>query len=151
MKIDNSEKSNGRLQSLNKLVGVWNIEGELVHGQVSFEWMKGEFFLKQNVCVQFNNQMIIGLEIIGQGKKDEEIRGIEEIRSQFFDNSGNILEYVYEMNENELIIWAGEKHSSSYYKGKLSNDNNSITGFWCWPGGGYESTMIRVTNFECVL
>ena len=43
-----------------------------------------------------------------------------------------------------LTIWAGEKDSPAYYKGRFSADGNTATGAWVYPGGGYESTMTRV-------
>ncbi len=35
----------------------------------------------------------------------------------------------------------------AYYKGKFSDDGNTATGAWVYPGGGgYESIMTRVTS-----
>jgi hypothetical protein len=55
------------------------------------------------------------------------------------------LDYVYELDGDTLTIWGGEKGSPAYYRGTFSEDGNSATGAWVYPGGGYESTMTRIT------
>lgn len=58
---------------------------------------------------------------------------------------GNTLDYVYEADGDTLTIWAGEKGSPAYYKGKWSADGNTNTGAWVYPGdGGYSSSITRV-------
>jgi hypothetical protein len=58
---------------------------------------------------------------------------------------GNTFDYVYELDGDTLMIWAGEKGSPAYYKGTFRDDSNTCTGNWVYPGGGgYESTMPRV-------
>jgi len=42
-------------------------------------------------------------------------------------------------------IWAGEKGSPAYFKGQFSEDGNTLTGGWVYPGGGYASRMTRGT------
>jgi hypothetical protein len=58
---------------------------------------------------------------------------------------GNTLDYVYELEGDTLTIWGGEKGSPAYYQGRFSEDGDTITGAWVYPGGGgYESTATRV-------
>jgi len=45
---------------------------------------------------------------------------------------------VYEMDGNNLTIWGGEKGSPSFMKGKISEDGNTMTAEWTYPGGGYQ-------------
>lgn len=149
--VTQSQKPSAKLKALDKLVGLWNIEGDTVQGRVSFEWMEGGFFLRQNIYIQFNDQPIIGLEIIGQEQTPGEFESKGEIRSRFFDNGGNILDYVYELEGKNLTIWAQQRNSSAYYKGVFSDDFNSIRGIWIWPGGGYESTMVKEVSINTVL
>ena len=66
------------------------------------------------------------------------------LKSHYFDNAGNVFNYVWEVGDNTLTIWWGEKGSPGVFKGTFSADGNSNTGRWEWPGGGYESTMTRV-------
>jgi len=55
------------------------------------------------------------------------------------------LHTTYEVDDETLTIWGGEKGSPAYYKGKWSDDGNTNTGAWHYPGGGgYEATMTRV-------
>ena len=55
---------NPDLESLDRLVGTWEMSGE-VQGQVTFEWMEGGFFLIQHVDLEQYGQKIKGIEIIG--------------------------------------------------------------------------------------
>lgn len=134
---------NPDLKSLEVLAGVWDISGE-AQGRATFEWLEGGFFLLQRVDLEQYGQRIKGIEIIGH----EQVFGAEpgeEIKSRFYDNLGNTLDYVYEVDGNSLTIWGGEKGSPAYYKGTISADGNTVTGAWVYPGGGgYTSTMTRV-------
>ena len=60
---------------------------------------------------------------------------------------GDTFDYTYEVDDDTLTIWGGEKGSPAYFQGKWSDDGNTNTGAWVYPdGGGYESTMTRVKN-----
>jgi hypothetical protein len=132
------------LKALDRLVGTWDVSGG-VNGRVVYEWLEGEFFLLQRVDLrQQDGQPIKGIEVIGH----ERPFGGEpspEIKSRFYDSLGNTLDYVYELDGDVLTIWGGEKGSPAYYKGTFSQDGNSCSGAWVYPGGGYESTMTRAT------
>lgn len=67
----------------------------------------------------------------------------QDIRSRYFDNMGNTFEYTYEVTDDTLTIWGGERGSPAYYQGKFSEDGTN-TGAWQPGGGGYDSTMTRV-------
>ena len=42
-------------------------------------------------------------------------------------------------------IWFGEQGSPAYYKGSFSDDGDTLTGAWVYPGGGgYSTTTTRV-------
>lgn len=130
------------LKNLERLVGMWEMSGE-VQGKVTFEWMEGGFFLIQRIDLEQHWQKIKGIEIIGH----ERLFGSEpseEIRSRFYSNTGNTLDYVYEMEGETLTTWAGEKGSPAYAKGTFSKEGNTGSGEWVYPGGGYRFTMTRV-------
>lgn len=134
---------NPDLKSLEVLVGTWEISGE-AQGCATFEWMEGGFFLVQRVDLEQYGQRIKGIEIIGH-EQEFGADPSEEIKSRFYDNLGNTLDYVYEVDGNSLTIWGGEKGSPAYYKGTISEDCDTVTGEWVYPGGGgYTSTMTRV-------
>jgi hypothetical protein len=136
-------KPNPDLKSLDRLVGTWKISGG-AQGQVTYEWMEGGFFLMQHVDLEQYGQKIKGIEIIGHLKPFGE-EPSAEIKSRFYGNTGDTLDYVYEIEGDTLTIWGGERGSPAYYKGTFNADGDTFTGSWVYPGGGgYESTAIRV-------
>lgn len=144
-----SPTPNPDLKSLDRLVGTWEVYDPTgaggVKGKIAYEWMEGGFFLMQHVDLDHDGQKIKGIEIIGH----ERTFGAEpsdDIKSRFYDTMGNTLDYVYELDGDTLIIWGGEKGSPAYFKGTFSDDGNSVTGGWVYPGGGYASNMTRLKN-----
>ena len=146
----NQPGPNPALASLDAMVGTWNLigresgpDGE-IHGQVTFEWMEGGFYLVQRVDVDHIGQEIKGVEYIGYDESSN------TLKSYFFSNHGPgpfggvALEYAWEVGDDNLTIWGGFVGSPANFKGKFSDDRNTITGRWEWPGGGYEATMFRV-------
>jgi hypothetical protein len=133
------------LKSLgNRLVGTWEVSGG-AQGRVTYEWMDGGFFLIQRVELEQYGQKVRGIEVIGH-LRPFGAEPSEDIKSRFYDSMGNTLDYVYELEGNTLTIWGGEKGSPAYFKGKFSDDDDTQSGEWVYPGGGgYESTMTRVT------
>lgn len=133
------------LKSLDRLVGTWNVSGPDIEGQVRFEWMDGGFFLLQHVDFIHGGHKIKGLEIIGYDRPFGAEGPSENIKSHWFDAEGNTFDYTYEVNNQTLTIWGGEKGSPAYYKGVWSDDGNTNSGAWHYPGGGgYESSITRV-------
>jgi hypothetical protein len=60
------------LKRLDRLVGRWSMEGNLVDsdeknikGETSFRWLPGGFFLEQRVKIDFMGLQIDSLELIG--------------------------------------------------------------------------------------
>jgi hypothetical protein len=84
------------------------------------------------------------IEIIGHERPFGTEPG-EEIKSRFYSNTGNTLDYVYELEGDTLTIWGGEKGSPAYYRGTFGACGDTLSGAWHYPGGGgYETTSIRV-------
>ena len=136
------------LKKLNRLIGSWNVSDpsgqHAINGQVSYRWMEGEFFLIQEVDLHQSGQHIKGLEIIGH---EQPFGGqpSEAIKSRFYDSQGNTWDYVYEIDEDTLTIWAGEKDSPAYYRGKFNVEGTENSGAWVYPGGGgYASKMTKI-------
>ena len=140
--IQQPPQPNPDLKNLDILVGTWEMSGD-VHGQVTFEWMEGGFFLIQRVDLgPQDGQRIKGIEIIGH-ERPFGAEPSEDIRSRFYSNMGDTLDYVYELEGNTLTIWAGEKGSPAYAKGTFSEDGNTGSGEWVYPGSGYRFIMTR--------
>lgn len=134
------------LKQLDRLVGTWSVSGPDIAGQVRFEWMEGGFFLIQHVDFVHGGRPIKGMEIIGYEQPFGTTEPSEHITSRWFDTMGNSFVYVYEVDDDTLTIWGGEKGSPAYYKGAWSEDGNTNAGAWVYPGGGgYESTMTRIS------
>ena len=135
---------NPDLNSLDKLVGTWKVSGPDIKGKVTFEWMEGSFFLIQHFDFIQGGHKVKGMEVIGHLQPFGE-EPSKDIRSRIYDTMGNTFDYTYEVNDETLTIWGGEKGSPAYYEGKWSQDGNTNAGAWHYPGGGgYESTMTRV-------
>ena len=137
-----SPKPNPDLESLARLIGTWKL-GADTEGTVTYEWMEGHFFLIQHVSMRHGGHEIKSIEIIGHLQPFGETPS-KDIRSRAYDSAGNTLDYVYELQGDTLMIWGGEKGSPSYFKGTFSEDGNTNTGEWVYPGGGYKSTMTRI-------
>ena len=122
-------------RSLDRLVGTWEISGG-AQGRATYEWMEGGFFLIQHVDLQQYGQKIKGIEIIGHERPFGEEPG-EEVKSRFYDNMGNTLDYVYELEGDTLTIWGGEKGSPAYYRGTFSEDGKTVSAAWPVGGSGF--------------
>jgi hypothetical protein len=132
------------LAGLDRLVGTWLISGE-AEGQVTYEWLEGRFFLVQQVDLHQSGHHSKGIEMIGRERPFGASEPSEDIRSRYYDNHGNTLDYVYELDGNTLTIWGGERGSPAYYRGTFSDDGDTLAGAWTYPGGGgYSSTATRV-------
>ena len=137
-------KPNPDLQSLDRLVGTWKQSGG-IDGEITYEWTEGGFFLIQHVDLESDGRKIKGIEIIGHIQLFGE-EPSKDIKSRFYSFlDGMTLDYVYEVEGDTLTIWGGEKGSPAYYKGTFSDDGDTLTGGWVYPGGGgYEATTTRV-------
>jgi hypothetical protein len=131
------------LQALHRLVGTWNVSGG-ARGQITYEWMEGGFFLIQHVDLEQEGVRHKGIEIIGHERRFGAPPS-EDIKSRYYDSMGDTLDYVYEVEGDTLTIWGGERGSPAYFRGRFSDDGDTCTGAWVYPGGGYESTMTRVS------
>jgi hypothetical protein len=124
------------------MVGTWKVYDPTgagaVQGQVTLEWLDGGFFLLQRVDLDNSR----GMEIIGY---DEASR---TLKSYFFSETGQILEYEYEMDDDTLIVSIDTPHTKGEFVGTLSDDGNSYSGSWEWSQNGvpmgYDATMTRV-------
>lgn len=122
--------------------GEWQVTGGAV-GTVTYEWMPGGYFLLQRVALEHDGHRIRGLEVIGNLRPFGEGPS-EHVHSRFYDNTGDTLDYVYELDGDTLHIWAGEKGSPARFSGTFDETGRALTGTWVYPSGGYESTMTRI-------
>ena len=64
--------------------------------------------------------------------------------SHYMDNNGSNFTYTWEVEGKVIRIWFGDKGSNNFFEGEFAADQNSYSGKWQWPGGGYEATMTKV-------
>lgn len=136
---------NPDLKKLDKLVGKWELSGQ-VQGKTRFKWRKGCFFLVQRYNFEMEGQPHKGMEIIGHSRS---MAGEEspEIRSRIYGFlDGMVQDYTYEMNAGDdgFTIWMPEKGAPAHCDVQFSDNNNTITLRWTFPGGGYTVTAKRV-------
>ena len=132
------------LESLERLVGRWSIEGQ-ARGQTEWRWAEGKRFLLQDFdLVTPVGHYHKGLEVVGHLQKinDAPSREIWS-RAYHFDN-GLTLDYVYEMEGDMLTIWFGHKGSDNRMRGRFSPDGTRYEAAWEWPGGGYRVQGTRL-------
>jgi len=103
--------------------------------------MEGGYFLIQHVDLR---RGATGIEVIGH-EWTFMAEPNAEITSRFYSDTGDTLDYTYELQGDTHTIWAGERGSPAYYWGAFSADGDTLSGGWTYPGGGgYESTSTRV-------
>ena len=134
-----SSQPHADLRALDRLIGTWRVAGDDVAGEVRFAWMEGGFFLLQHVDLLHGGRAIKGVEYIGYDADSQ------TLKSHYFDSTGSLFEYVWEVDAAALRIWGGYVGSPAAYTGTWSADGNTNAGAWAWPGGGYASTMTRVS------
>jgi hypothetical protein len=125
------------LQNLEKLVGRWSLEGEW-SGHSRYRWADGKRFLFQEFDITNVERRHVGLEVIGHLQPMGEAPTPEIWSRAYFFNSGLTLDYVYEMEGQDLTIWFRRKGSDNRMRGHFSPDGTHYTAAWEWPGGGYE-------------
>jgi hypothetical protein len=132
-----------RLRALSPLIGRWRIEGPDVHGEVTYEWMEGGFFLIQRFDLVNSGQRYKGVEYSGW----DDATGT--VRSRLMGTDGSRFMYTYELDGNVLWYWFGEKGSPTYSRGVISADGRTIVGRWAMPTendphGGYDYRLTRL-------
>ena len=134
------------LARLQKFIGTWKVRGGPggPEGQISFEWLEGGHFMMQRIDLVHGTRIIQGIEIIGHERKFGADSKSPDLTSRVYDNMGNTLDYTWEVGDDTLTIWGGEKGSPVVFRGRFSADRNTFTGAWEWPGGGFETTGTRI-------
>lgn len=144
MKNTVNEAASTEMKALDRLVGVWKISGSGgVNGTATFEWIEGGFFLMQRGVMEHEGYQHKALQIIGS----ERVDGAERtVIARAFTSTGETAVYIYELKGDILTIWSGAKGSDTYSKSTFSEDGNTLTGAWTWPGGGYQFVMTRISE-----
>jgi hypothetical protein len=140
-------KPHSGLQALEVMVGTWDLKGrdfttkEEIRGTSTFEWLEGRFFLVHKFNFDYAGRRFAGVEYIGYDEKSGHLK-----THVFSSQNPAPLEYTWEVDEHTFTNWFGDVGSDNHYKGKFSEDRNTLIGQWEWPGGGYEATMTRLSR-----
>jgi hypothetical protein len=134
------------LKVLDKLVGTWKISGGQGKGKTTYEWMDGGFFLIQRGELDGEAGKFKYMQIIGHEHSPESPEPSPEITGRLYTSNGGSLSYTCEADDKSMTIWYGPKGSPNVYRGEWSDEGNTLSGEWKWPGGGYKETMTRVVS-----
>src|SRR5687768_12060367 len=86
-----------------------------------------------------------GVMILGFKKGWEETEYGKEIVGHWFESSSGFhYKYIWEVDDQTVQFWLNDKNSNMQFKREFSEDGNTITGTWKWPGGGYTLVMTRI-------
>ena len=138
------------LKPFSRLIGGWNLKHRDLNtkeewdGHDTFEWLPGGRFLAFHHHEDDNDSTsgIDGVMIIGNEMGWEESEPAKEIVGHWFESSsGHHYKYIWEIDGDDVQFWLISKQSGMHFKGAFSEDGNTITGAWTWPGGGYDLVM----------
>lgn len=140
------------LEPYARLIGNWKLThrdlntGHEWSGNDTFAWLPGKRFLTFQHH-EDGNGGIDGIMVIGQEMGWEEDEPSDEIIGHWFESSsGHHYKYIWEIKGDTIQFWLNDKQSGMFFKGEFSEDGNSISGTWKWPGGGYTLLMQRESD-----
>jgi len=130
-------KPNPALKRLERLVGMWIIEGRTldskdnnVSGRVTIDWLPGGFFLQQRGEIEVMGLKVRSLEIVGYDASTK------LFSSYVFSNMGEVpARYYWDVQGDVVTHWT----EGSKYTGSFSKDGNVLSGGWR-PEEGVERT-----------
>jgi hypothetical protein len=129
------------LRRLDRLVGRWSMEGNLVgsdekniRGETSFRWLPGGFFLEQRVHIDFAGLQIDGLELIGYDPETDTFPST--VYSNF---SPDALPYRWEVEGDSVTISVSYGELDATFTGSWHEDG-TFSGGWR-PNPGADETV----------
>jgi hypothetical protein len=124
------------------LIGDWDFSGD-VTGHTRFDRLPGGYFLQQRGTLTREGVTHQAVEIIGAEKPFGALEPAGQITSRAYTDSGDTLDYTYELDGDMLTVWGGPKGSPAFSRAEFNAEHTVLTGAWQWPGGGYTFTMTR--------
>ncbi|RZQ61958.1 hypothetical protein [Amycolatopsis suaedae] len=124
------------------MVGEWEFSGD-VTGHARFDWLPGKHFLRQHGTLTRDGVTHEAVEIIGAVKPFGATEPAAEITSRAYTDTGETLDYTYEIDGDTLTVWGGPKGSPAFSRAEFDAGRTVLSGAWQWPGGGYEFTMTK--------
>ena len=133
------------LKQLERLVGTWKMAGE-TRGEIHYEWFPGKHFLIARGRIDQFGKVTEHIEIIGYDKPFGAEKPSDVLTSRLYTNNGDTLSYTHEIDDRGVTSWFGEKGSPSVMRARWSDNGDTLSGAWEWPGGGYSLTLTRVSK-----
>ncbi|HJV05319.1 MAG TPA: DUF1579 family protein [Actinomycetota bacterium] len=129
------------LQRLDRFVGTWSMEGNLVgsdesniKGRSSYRWLPGGFFLEQNIELDFMGLDIRSHELIGY---DPETGTFPS--TAFSNLSPTPLPYRWEVEGDSVKITVNYPPLDATFTGAFSDGGRTFSGGWR-PNPGADET-----------
>ncbi|MGH3064483.1 MAG: DUF1579 family protein [Gaiellaceae bacterium] len=129
------------MRRLDRLVGRWSMEGNLmgsdettIHGETSFGWLPGGFFLEQSVQIDFGGLQIDSLEVIGYDPETQTFPST--VYSNF---SPEPLPYKWDVQGDTVTISVSYGPLDSTFTGSWREDG-TFSGGWR-PNPGADDTV----------
>lgn len=130
------------LRALDPFVGTWKMTGKLagadeatIHGEATFRWLPGGFFLEQRIRLDFMGMEIDSLELIGF---DPEAGGLA---STVYSNlAPTPLPYRWEVNGRDVRIIVTYGPLDATFTGTMSDDGQTFAGGWR-PNPGADASI----------
>lgn len=129
------------LNSLDRLVGTWDIEGNLVgseekniKGRATFRWLPGRFFMEQRFKLHFLGMEIESLELIGY---DAETKSLAS--TVYANMSPAPLPYRWEVDGQRVTITVSYGPLDATFTGEY-RDDGTFAGGWR-PNPGADPTV----------
>jgi Protein of unknown function (DUF1579) len=131
------------LRRLDRLVGTWSMEGNLVgsdekniSGETTFRWLPGGFFLEQSVRIDFMGLVIESLELIGYDPESD------TFPSTVYSNlSPAPLPYRWDVKADTVTIAVSYGPLDSTFTGSWREDGR-FSGGWRPNPGADESVNV---------
>lgn len=143
---------NSALRALEIMIGTWGLEGrdfttnEAIRRQSTFEWLEGGFFVVHRFSIDYAGRRFAGVEYIGYDEKSGLLK-----THVYLNQGGEPIVYTWDVDDETFTNWFGKKGSSNRYKGKFSEDHNTLVGQQGWPGGGCAATLTKASCSQLVV
>ncbi|HKA97207.1 MAG TPA: DUF1579 family protein [Streptosporangiaceae bacterium] len=129
------------LRRLDRLVGTWTMEGNLVGsddknitGETTFRWLPGGFFLEQRARIDFAGHQIDALELIGYDPQTDTFPST--VYSGF---SPTPLPYRWDVRNDSVTITVAHAPLDATFTGSWRQDG-TFSGSWR-PNPGADETV----------
>jgi hypothetical protein len=130
------------LKALDRFVGTWNMEGHLVgssenniKGRATYRWLPGDFFLEQDIELDFMGLEIRSHELIGYDPETG------TFPSTVFANMSPVpLPYRWDVDGDSVKITVSYGPLDSTFTGSFTEDGDGFGGGWR-PNPGADETV----------